>query len=89
MKTKKTGTSVADFLNSIPEMQKREDCQVIARMMQEAVKAAPEMWGPSIVGFGQCHLVYSNGKEIDWESLATLNEGKKDHRLRSLRWAAF
>jgi hypothetical protein len=70
IKTKKTGASVADFLKSIPEVQKREDCQVIAKMMQEATKAAPKMWGPSIVGFGQCRLVYPNGKEIDWMQIA-------------------
>jgi Domain of unknown function (DU1801) len=70
VKTKKTAASVADFLNSIPETQKREDCREIARMMQAATKAAPEMWGPSIVGFGHCRWVYPNGKEMDWMQIA-------------------
>jgi Domain of unknown function (DU1801) len=70
MKTKKTGASVADFLSSIPEAQKREDCLAIAKMMQAATKAEPKMWGPSIVGFGHCRWVYPNGKEIDWMQIA-------------------
>ena len=70
LKTKKTGASVADFLNSIPDEQKREDCRAIARMMQAATKAEPKMWGPSIVGFGHCRLVYPNGKEMDWMQVA-------------------
>jgi hypothetical protein len=70
MKTKKTGASVTDFLNSIPEAQKREDCRAIAKMMQAATKAEPKMWGPSIVGFGHCRLVYPSGKEMDWMQIA-------------------
>ena len=66
MKTKKTAASVVDFLDSIPEVQKREDCRAIAKMMQAATKAEPKMWGPSIVGFGHCRWVYPRGKEMDW-----------------------
>ena len=70
IKTKKTGASVADFVNSIPEAQKREDCLAIARMMQAATNAEPKMWGPSIVGFGLCRWIYPNGKEMDWMQIA-------------------
>jgi len=70
MKTKATGVSAADYLKSIPDAQKREDCQAIAKMMQEVTKAEPKMWGPSIVGFGHARLRYPNGKEIDWMQIA-------------------
>jgi hypothetical protein len=70
IKTKKTGASVADFLNSIPNTQKREDCRTIAKMMQTATKAEPKMWGQSIVGFGHCRWVYPGGKEMDWMQIA-------------------
>lgn len=70
LKTKKTGASVADFLDTIPEAQTREDCRAIAKMMQAATKAEPKMWGSSIVGFGHCRLVYPNGKEMDWMQIA-------------------
>lgn len=70
IKTKKTGASVAGFLNSIPEAQKRQDCWAIAKMMRAATKAEPRMWGSSIVGFGHCRLVYPNGREMDWMQIA-------------------
>lgn len=70
IKTKKTGASVADFLNSIPNAQKREECRTIAKMMQTATKARPKMWGRSIVGFGHCRWVYPGGKEMDWMQIA-------------------
>ncbi len=70
LKTSKTGASVADFLNSIPEAQKRKDCRAIAKMMQTATQAPPRMWGPSIVGFGHCRWIYPNGKEMDWMQVA-------------------
>jgi hypothetical protein len=39
IKTKKTGASVSDFLDSISEAQKREDCRAIVKMIQAATKA--------------------------------------------------
>ena len=66
LKTKKTGTSVAAFLNKITDAQVRADCKTIAGIMQAATKSKPEMWGPSIVGFGHRLLVYPNGRELDW-----------------------
>jgi len=66
LKTTKTGASVAAFLNKIPDAQVRADCKTIAGIMQAATKSKPEMWGPSIVGFGHRLLVYPNGRELDW-----------------------
>ncbi len=70
MKTRKTGASVADFLKTIPNAQRREDCRAIAKMMQAATQSEPKMWGPGIVGFGHSRLVYPNGKEIEWMQIA-------------------
>jgi hypothetical protein len=39
-------------------------------MMQKATKAAPKMWGPSIVGFGSLLYKYPNGREMDWMQIA-------------------
>jgi hypothetical protein len=66
LKTKKTGASVAAFLNKITDAQVRADCKAIAGIMQAATKSKPEMWGSSIVGFGHRLLVYPNGRELDW-----------------------
>lgn len=70
IKTKRTSASVADFLNSIPDAEKREDCRTIAEMMRTATRAEPQMWGPGIVGFGHCRWVYPDGREMDWMQIA-------------------
>jgi hypothetical protein len=70
LKTKRTAASVDDFLDSIKHDQVREDCRTIADIMGEAVKAKPEMWGPSIVGFGKYKYKYADGREMDWMLIA-------------------
>jgi Domain of unknown function (DU1801) len=70
LKTKRTDASVDDFLNSIKDEQVRQDCWTIADMMQKATKAKPQMWGPSIVGFGSRRYKYNSGREMDWMLIA-------------------
>lgn len=65
-KTRPTGIPIADFLNAIPDEQVRQDCWTIAEMMQAAAQAPGQMWGTSIVGFGQYRVVDARGKGSDW-----------------------
>ena len=65
-KTKPTDEPVADYLNAIKSEQVRQDCWAIVKLMQDATKAEPKMWGSSIVGFGTYHYVYASGREGDW-----------------------
>ena len=65
-KTKPTKQSVEKFIKSLPEAQAREDCATIAKLMQEATKAEPQMWGTSIVGFGIREIQYAGGRTGDW-----------------------
>ena len=66
LKTKKTGASVAAFLNSVKDEQRRRDCKAIASLMQAATRSKPKMWGPSIVGFGDFEYVNSTKKPQTW-----------------------
>lgn len=66
IKTQVNKASVAKFLKSIEDKQKREDCTIISKMMESASKAKPEMWGTSIVGFGRRTYTYANGKTGEW-----------------------
>jgi ferritin-like metal-binding protein YciE len=66
LKTKPTGESVVEFLDSIKDDQKRQDCHALSGMMQQATGSQPEMWGSSIVGFGRYHYRYASGREGDW-----------------------
>ncbi len=66
LKTKLTKASVAKFLGTIKDVQKRKDCVLISKMMEKAAKSKPEMWGASIVGFGRRKYTYASGKTGEW-----------------------
>jgi hypothetical protein len=66
-KTKPTTASVEDFINSLPEEQKRKDSLVVLKMMKKASGEKPVMWGDAMIGFGQVRLKSpSSGREVDW-----------------------
>jgi hypothetical protein len=66
LKTKKTTQSVDTFLKQIPVKQKQKDAFILLQLMEEATKLKGKMWGTSIVGFGDRHLKYESGRELDW-----------------------
>lgn len=66
LKTTPNEQSVEAFLQSVDNDQKRRDCYAILDLMKKAVGAEPQMWGPSIVGFGSYHYKYESGREGDW-----------------------
>ncbi len=65
VKTKVNDASVAGFLNSIADEQKRKDSFEIVKIMKQVTKEKPKMWGPGIVGFGSYHYKYESGREGD------------------------
>ena len=66
LKTKLNDASVTDFLNGIKDEEKRADSFEILKLMQQVIKQEPKMWGSSIIGFGNVHLKYESGRELDW-----------------------
>jgi hypothetical protein len=66
LKTRQTAQSVEKFLNGIKDEQQRKDSFTIVRLMKIATKSEPKMWGSSVVGFGNVHLKYASGRELDW-----------------------
>jgi hypothetical protein len=66
LKTKPTNQSVIAFLDSIADEQKRKDSYTIVKLMQQATKAKPKLWGSSSIGFGSYHYKYASGREGDW-----------------------
>jgi hypothetical protein len=79
-KTKPTDQSVKEFLNEIPEAERRADCFAVAKIMEEITGEKPKMWGPSIVGFGSYHYKYATGREGDWP-ITGFSPRKKDLTL--------
>jgi len=67
IKTKATSSSVASFIDSIPDEQKRKDSLVILKLMEKATKEKPKMWGSSMIGFGdKRYKSPATGREVDW-----------------------
>jgi uncharacterized protein DUF1801 len=66
LKTKPTKASVSGFLRKIPAETRRKDCEVVCEMMKSVTGAEPELWGPSIVGFGRYHYKSPSGREGEW-----------------------
>jgi len=64
-KTRKTEASVEKFLSGL-DAERQADCRKLAAMLKRVTKAEPKMWGANIVGFGDHHLVYESGRELDW-----------------------
>ena len=65
-KTKPTSVSIEDFLNTVDDETRRDDCYTLLKIMKEITGEDAVMWGPSIVGFGNYHYKYPTGTEGDW-----------------------
>jgi len=67
IKTKETGSSVEDFINSVKDEGQRKDSFIILKLMQKATKEKPKMWGSSMIGFGnKIYKSPATGREVEW-----------------------
>lgn len=66
LKTHATDAKVEEFLDTIADDARRQDCRRVLEIMKSATGAEPRMWGASIVGFGSYHYRYESGREGDW-----------------------
>jgi len=64
-KTKPTEISVADFIATVENPQRRADAEALCALFEEVSGEPPVMWGPSIIGFGRYHYRYASGHEGD------------------------
>jgi hypothetical protein len=83
-KTKPTQASVKSYLDGIDDDARRADCAALAKLMEQATKCPPRMWGTSIVGFGSYHYKYESGREGDICSVGFASR-KGDISLYGLR----
>jgi Domain of unknown function (DU1801) len=79
LKTRKTTASVDAFLEQL-DPARRDDCVTLVRLMKQATKTEPRMWGPSIVGFGDYKYKYGSGREGEWFAMG-FSPRKKDLTL--------
>ncbi len=66
LKTKVTDQSVDDFLASLENEDRREDCYRVLELLRDVTGVGPKMWGESIVGFGSYEYKYASGREGEW-----------------------
>jgi hypothetical protein len=69
-KTKATKLSVAAFIDALTDQTRRSDAKALVKLMKNASGETPQMWGPSIVGFGSYHYRYESGREGDMPLVA-------------------
>ena len=62
-KTKPTQASVDEFIAAVPDETRRADAKAVAAMLRRVTGLEPQMWGPSIIGFGSYHYQYDSGHE--------------------------
>jgi hypothetical protein len=64
-KTQVTGVSADDFIAAVEHPVRLHDALRLRTLMAELTGQEPEMWGPTIVGFGKVHYKYATGREGD------------------------
>ena len=64
-KTHWTDVPVAAFLDAVPNPKRREDARALCALFERTLGEPPEMFGPTIVGFGRYHYRYDSGREGD------------------------
>ncbi|KGI76718.1 DUF1801 domain-containing protein [Oleiagrimonas soli] len=61
-----TPASVDDYIDSIPDARRREECRTLLEIFGRLTGHAPMMWGPGMIGFGAFHYRYPSGREGDF-----------------------
>lgn len=64
-KTKPTEVLVDDFIDAVEPEAKREDARVLDALFRKVTGETPQMWGPTIIGYGTYHYKYESGREGD------------------------
>jgi len=64
--TQVTEVDPATFIASVEHPTRRTDAEYLLGMMRRVTGCEPQMWGPSIVGFGRYHYRYESGREGDF-----------------------
>jgi hypothetical protein len=65
-KTTRNKGSVTKFLNSVKDEQKIKDAYALLDLIKKTTGLEPELWGTSLIGFGNYHYKYESGREGDF-----------------------
>jgi len=62
LKTKATDASIDEYIASRANDEQKADCRSLMAMLKRVTKEKPQMWGPSIVGYGLYKYTYESGR---------------------------
>jgi hypothetical protein len=65
-KTQITDVDPLDFIASVEPDAKREDARVLDVLFRKVTGEQPQMWGPSIIGYGVYNTTYASGRDVTW-----------------------
>ncbi|MGB7655139.1 MAG: DUF1801 domain-containing protein [Novosphingobium sp.] len=63
LKTKATQVSVAGYIAALDSPQRRDEAAALDALFRRVTGCEPQMWGPSIIGYGSYHYKYESGRE--------------------------
>lgn len=65
-KTIPTNGSVDAFISAVEPEAKRQDARVLDALFRRVTGVDPQLWGPSIIGYGDYRTVYDSGRQVHW-----------------------
>ena len=65
-KTMPTGVDPADFIAAVEPERKREEARELDALFRKVTGETPQMWGPSIIGYGVYETTYASGRDVTW-----------------------
>ena len=61
LKTKPTQIAVEDFIAAVDHPGKQADARVLDAIFRRVTGQEPQMWGPTIIGYGRYRYTYDSG----------------------------
>ena len=62
LKTKATDASIEEYIASRANEEQKADCENLMVLLKRVTEERPQMWGPSIVGYGLYKYTYESGR---------------------------
>lgn len=62
-KTRPTGDDVAAFIAQVEPERRRLEAEALDRLFREVTGFQPQLWGPTIIGYGRYRYRYDSGRE--------------------------
>lgn len=62
-KTQVTKTEPSEFIAAVEPEKKKQDAATLLEFFNKITGLKPQMWGPSIIGYGRYHYKYESGRE--------------------------